>query len=115
MKDAPPPGVEIQPAAVYETMTGQGELWVDEAGYPRRQVLDLQFPRLSREYQVQAHIAVDFSTFGAVTEQTTVVPDAEGGWRVETQPLSPPAARSGGLTLPSREGWLSLCIWAAAI
>ena len=39
-----PPGIEIAVPAAYRDMTGSGEVWIDEAGYPVRQKILLVFP-----------------------------------------------------------------------
>ncbi|RLC61374.1 MAG: hypothetical protein DRI48_10840, partial [Chloroflexi bacterium] len=63
-----PPGVELDLPKQYVHMTGQGELWVDAAGYPLRQILRLDFPATPNEQEIQAEITVDFSGFERVSE-----------------------------------------------
>jgi hypothetical protein len=41
-------------------MVGRGQLWVDDDGFPIRQIVDLEIPEVSAEYDVRAHVAVDF-------------------------------------------------------
>ncbi|HEY64459.1 MAG TPA: hypothetical protein G4O02_07790, partial [Caldilineae bacterium] len=56
-----PPNVELAPSPLYQAMRGEGELWVDADGFPVRQVLDLEFPRVSEEYSAKAHVVADIA------------------------------------------------------
>ena len=44
-----------------QSMTGHGELWVDEAGLPRRQILDIAIPGINERYDSQSHMVIDFN------------------------------------------------------
>lgn len=55
-----PPGVSLETPREYAQITGEGELWVDEAGLPLRQILRLRLPPRPDEQQVEAEITVDF-------------------------------------------------------
>ncbi len=63
-----PSGVELSPSPLLQRMTGHGELWVDANGLPRRQVVDLEIPEITQEYNAQIHLVVDFD-FGKSTSQ----------------------------------------------
>ena len=39
-----PPGMTVDVSHLYAKMTGWGEIWLDEAGLPARQVIHLEFP-----------------------------------------------------------------------
>ncbi|MBM4467761.1 MAG: hypothetical protein FJ014_19800, partial [Chloroflexi bacterium] len=54
-----PPGVELSPSPLLQRMSGHGELWVDENGLPRRQVIDLEIPKVTPEYDARIHLVVD--------------------------------------------------------
>jgi hypothetical protein len=40
--------------------SGSGELWVDEDGFPRRQIIDLTIPEITDEYHTNVHMVVDY-------------------------------------------------------
>ncbi|MBL7183540.1 MAG: hypothetical protein ISS50_03715 [Anaerolineae bacterium] len=82
-----PPSVELSPPSVLRRMSGQGELWVDAAGLPRRQILDLEMPRVSQTHHARQHIVVDFRDFGQVDALPTPVQDPDGTWRLEQSPV----------------------------
>jgi len=63
-----PPNVSLKPSPLLQRMTGHGELWVDANGLPRRQVMDLEAPEVTQEYDARIHLVVDFD-FGKATSQ----------------------------------------------
>ncbi len=54
-----PLGAELSPSPLLQRTTGHGKVWVDANGLPRRQVLDLEMPEVSDEYDAQVHMVVD--------------------------------------------------------
>ena len=73
-----PPGVSLDLLPLYVGMTGDGELWVDAAGLPVRQILRLHFPPdPSNMERVEAEITTDFSRWGGGADQLAA---ADGGW-----------------------------------
>ena len=68
-----PAGATLESPQFYNELIGTGELWVDDRGYPVRQMLSLQFPEQDDEI-VSAEITVDFSEFGMLDGS------ASGGW-----------------------------------
>jgi len=82
----PPPGVELSPSPRLQRMSGHGELWVDENGLPRRQIVNLNIPEVTEAYDARVHIIVDFdfsesadqqigkSTNNPINTLTTLVP-----------------------------------------
>ncbi|MFQ5858347.1 MAG: hypothetical protein ACE5LU_22320, partial [Anaerolineae bacterium] len=76
-----PPNVQLAPSPLFQAMTGQGELWVDADGFPIRQTLDLDFPKVSDEYGARAHVVADF-------QQGTPGKSGEIGGTQITFPLS---------------------------
>ncbi len=58
-----PAGVTLEAPSYYRDMTGDGELWVRDDGFPLRQILNLNFPE-QQDQTVHAQIVVDFSHFG---------------------------------------------------
>ncbi len=62
-----PPGVTLNTPSSFSQMTGDGELWVGEAGLPLRQILNLQFPEQQND-AISAQIVTDFSHYGADVE-----------------------------------------------
>ncbi|MCP4212939.1 MAG: hypothetical protein GY764_15885 [Halieaceae bacterium] len=59
-----PSGVELAVNPLHERMSGEGELWVDERGLPRRQVLAINLPEVQEDYDAIVHMQVDYSRYG---------------------------------------------------
>ena len=57
------PGGRVQPSAFYRDTVGSGEVWIDDAGLPVRQVLSLRFPAQADDV-VTAEVTTDFFGFG---------------------------------------------------
>ncbi len=74
--------LDLSPSLV--NTTGDGELWLDDAGLPRRLVLNIGQPEVSREYDGRAHIVMDFSDYGEVRAVVKPVQGDDGTWRLET-------------------------------
>ncbi|MCI0581090.1 MAG: hypothetical protein L0331_33450, partial [Chloroflexi bacterium] len=65
-----PPGVAVEIPQLVREMRGQGELWLDEAGYPLRQAVHLAFPPAGGrrvEADVTVHFAFDQAKPGALS------------------------------------------------
>ena len=54
-----PPGLTNAPSPLISGMSGNGQLWVDESGLPRRQILELSIPNASEQYNVEVYMVVD--------------------------------------------------------
>lgn len=78
-----PPGIRVSPVPLVAQLHGTGTLWVDAAGLPQRQVLDLTMPRASAHYGARVHVDTTFRDFGPVPDIGRVVQDADGTWRLE--------------------------------
>ncbi|MDT8305667.1 MAG: hypothetical protein RRC07_07000, partial [Anaerolineae bacterium] len=87
-----PAGLNLQPLPSLQSMSGQGELWVDSAGLPVRQLLDLEMPEVNRQYGARIRMRVDLSGFGQVEALPKAVKGADGAWRLEGN-LPAPAGR----------------------
>ncbi|MCP4165499.1 MAG: hypothetical protein GY759_06350, partial [Chloroflexi bacterium] len=72
-----PQGVQLQASPTLQAMTGQGELWLDEKGLPRRQALNLDLPAVNDQYDAVLAMTIDFSGFGDAIP-TIVKPGATG-------------------------------------
>jgi hypothetical protein len=83
MQGTLPPGMTLSPSPLYQRMTGQGELWVNAAGVPVRQLLDLDIPQVNEQYDVRLHIDVTFSDFGQVAQLPQPVQGDDGVWRLD--------------------------------
>jgi hypothetical protein len=57
-------GARLEEPRYYAEMVGGGEVWIDDAGFPVRQILRLDFPEQAGE-TVGALITTDFTDFGA--------------------------------------------------
>ncbi|MBN1888316.1 MAG: hypothetical protein JW850_10010, partial [Thermoflexales bacterium] len=55
-----PPGLKLDTARVYASMTGEGEIWIDSRGLPLRQVIHAEFPPYGKE-RIEVDITTDFS------------------------------------------------------
>lgn len=78
-----PAGIRVSPVPLMAQLDGTGTLWVDEAGLPRRQVLDLTLPRASADFGARVHVDTAFRDFGPVPDIGRVVQDDDGTWRLE--------------------------------
>ncbi|MCP4129015.1 MAG: hypothetical protein GY753_18440, partial [Gammaproteobacteria bacterium] len=59
-----PQGTELKKNPQLVAMSGEGELWLDAEGLPRRQILNLNMPEASERYEAQVHMIIDFTRFG---------------------------------------------------
>ena len=55
-----------------EHMQGQGELWVDENGWPQRQILDLYFPEVNEAFDMRATTTIEYAF-----DEIVVIAEAE--------------------------------------
>lgn len=78
-----PEGLTVKPLPTLQQLSGQGELWVNQAGLPVRQVLDLEMPEVTEEYGARIRISADFSSYGKVDTLPRAVPGPDGTWRLE--------------------------------
>jgi len=90
-----PPNVSLQTATLYAEMTGEGEIWLDGAGLPVRQLIHAQFPPAYAE-QIEVQITTDFAQWGGV------VADAAGGGR-------PALAATARRALSAEWGMVAVC------
>ncbi len=81
--DTMPGGMRLSAPETYQRMRGTGEVWLDSAGYPRRQSLNLEMPQVDTYYDGQVEMSVDFRNFGAAGDLPHVVP-AGDGWQTST-------------------------------
>ncbi|MDF1514164.1 MAG: thrombospondin type 3 repeat-containing protein [Anaerolineae bacterium] len=82
-----PPGVELELPRSYATMTGEGELWLDAAGFHQRQVLRLDIPPRADEDAIHAEIKVNFAfpTAEAASAPPAIVSLASDALRITLQ------------------------------
>ncbi|MBK9055199.1 MAG: hypothetical protein IPL78_31175 [Chloroflexi bacterium] len=69
-----PAGMELAPPEAYQRLTGQGELWINEAGLPTQLVIHLEMPDQPKEGErVAAAITNNYFNFDlAQLEQATI-------------------------------------------
>ncbi len=91
-----PPGVEVQAPAVYQRMSGTGQVWIDGDGLPRRVVVDLSLPGISASSDARVHAQVDYRDFGASIARI----EAPAGVAVAGQ-TPPSTGPHGGIALPA--------------
>lgn len=65
-----PPGIEVSIPGAYQQMTGAGEVWLNEAGFPVRQKITLVFPPQEDSW-VEAVIDVSFASLEGVAGSST--------------------------------------------
>ncbi|MEM8859673.1 MAG: hypothetical protein AAGD96_15205, partial [Chloroflexota bacterium] len=53
-------GVTTRPSPIFQSMWGTGEIWIDEHGLPRRQILDLEMPEMTTDYDLESHMEINF-------------------------------------------------------
>ncbi|PDW01781.1 LamG-like jellyroll fold domain-containing protein [Candidatus Viridilinea mediisalina] len=56
-----PAHVQLQPNEQYNQLDGSGELWVDAAGLPVRQILHLRLPATGQQGALRAHFTMDLT------------------------------------------------------
>lgn len=78
-----PPGVQLRPASALAQMSGRGELWLNAQGLPVRQVLDVELPQATVEYDARLHMVVDLSGHGQVASLPKAVQGSDGKWQLE--------------------------------
>ena len=52
--------LKLEASPALQKMTGSGELWVDDHGLPRRQILHLNFPEMGEQYDAASTMQMDF-------------------------------------------------------
>ncbi|MDM8527041.1 hypothetical protein QUF58_02410 [Anaerolineales bacterium HSG24] len=64
-----PAGMDIGLSEAYLTMTGHGEIWLDEDGFPVRQIIHIEFPATEKAAlnYYSADITTDFSNWREAT------------------------------------------------
>ncbi len=80
-----PPTLKLEIPAYFSEMVGSGELWIDQAGLPLRQILALQFPAQNDE-QVHAQVVVDFSNFGQAGQGAAADGQSQAHWFAALKP-----------------------------
>jgi hypothetical protein len=96
-----PQGVRLQANPALKEMSGQGELWLDDDGLPRRQLLDVDLPNVSEGYDARMHMTIDFSRFGEPVPPI-VVPQVSGSGAGLTLPNSGETAAALDSTAPGQ-------------
>ncbi len=91
LKGELPRGVRLAPAPMLEALSGFGEVWVDEAGFPRRQVIHFSVPALNDQYDGAGDLTVDFRDFGEVGPLPGIEAAADGSWHA-VGAVAPPGA-----------------------
>lgn len=113
-----PPGMQLQSADTYRRMTGQGTLWVDADGLPRRLELRMSIPGELAGAETSATVVSDFLDFDRahLALATTSLFDSPTAWLSYNLELHGPALRelASGLALALAVGLLlllSVSLW----
>ncbi|MEE8389604.1 MAG: hypothetical protein V3S14_02260, partial [Anaerolineae bacterium] len=93
-----PAGVDLDTSDVYRKARGQGEVWLDEAGLPRRMTAHLTFPRQRSGEKIEVTYQTDLFDYDyARLARATVGPlEDPATWVVNQLPDSPQAWREFG-------------------
>ncbi len=62
-----PPGVYLDTPEAYRQAVGEGEIWIDSDGLPRRLIIRMEFPQQASGERVEIKLQTDFSNFTGVT------------------------------------------------
>lgn len=99
-----PAGLSLDMNRQYVGMMGQGEIWVDQAGLPLRQIVQLQFPPGQLE-RMEAEVTTDFSAWGPAASPIL-------GWiSVPSRWLDGRGLAQAGWNLSLAVGALGLLMW----
>jgi len=97
-----PPGTQLRPPETYKRMTGDGELWIDRSGFPRRLVVNMQLPELDDTPRALVDMLIDYSDFGVdldpIEAPSPGGPDGE--WVVPAPVQEGPGGTSSSGNLP---------------
>lgn len=97
-----PAELTLEPLPALQTLSGQGELWVNEAGLPVRQILDIVMPQVNEQYGARIHLRVNLSGYGKVEALPKAVQGADGTWRLDgSLPALTDQAAGGVSDLPA--------------
>ena len=77
-----PPGAAYTAPEAVRRMNGDGELWLDEAGLPRRQLLVIEMPAANPYYDGHMTLTADYRNFGEAPLPPEVLGDGAGGWHI---------------------------------
>lgn len=104
-----PPGVSLEVPQAYQGMTGHGELWLDAAGLPRRQIIHAEFAPPG-DYRLRADMTItfDFSGGGTLAQLPSETPAAP---QAAAAPLTAPVRERGG----AAPQWLPSLVFVAAV
>ncbi|MCB0256650.1 MAG: thrombospondin type 3 repeat-containing protein, partial [Anaerolineae bacterium] len=111
-----PQGAEIQASPALQSMSGTGELWVDNDGLPRRQILDLNLPDATDSADARMHMVVDFSRYNdpvAPIRVPTLAGDGGGLVLPDSAAPSTGTAAAGGNGLAALRVQISTALAAA--
>ncbi len=93
-----PDEINVSPSKPLQSISGRGELWVNEQGLPVREVLDVEIPEASAAYSARVHMVIDLAAHGLVQSLPHAVQGPDGTWQIEgqltTNTGSPSAASS---------------------
>jgi len=79
-----------------QLMLAHGELWVDDNGLPRRQVIQLNLPQADEHYDAAVRLTLDLSQFDGIPPMPALV--AAGGGQFRFDAAQTPTDSSGGLS-----------------
>ncbi len=104
--DELPPNTTLQLNPLDLATTGSGEVWLDANGLPVRQILTLNRPNVTDDYDAIITTTADFRDFDGVVAMPAALPNADGSFDIVT---TNPAAERGGLNLQAHS--LAEAMW----
>ncbi len=78
-----PEGLTVKPMPTLQQLSGRGELWVNAAGLPVRQVVELTMPEVSEGYDAHVRMVTDLSSYGQVEGLPRAIQNPDGTWGLE--------------------------------
>jgi hypothetical protein len=78
-----PAGLHLGLVQQYVNMTGHGEIWLNEAGLPVRQIIHLEFPPEPGAIdQIEADITTSFGDWESGVRDQGILPAARHLWKI---------------------------------
>ena len=96
-----PPEMQLGLSPTLKEVTGQGELWVNAAGLPARQIIDLDVPKASDAYAAQLHMVVQLTDYGKQVTIPQAIQSPDGSWQLDGAGESASAATNSTSSLAS--------------
>ncbi len=64
----------------FNHISGTGQLWINAEGLPVRQILDLDQPSITSDYDASMHMVIDYSRYGSAEIVPTISQNPDGSY-----------------------------------